>query len=76
MFAFAALTQNFFIAKNRIYEAILLAGVALMVLRPQIFMSYLHFGNTFVWYTIGLALFGFTYLIQLPRVRAMARKGT
>jgi TRAP transporter 4TM/12TM fusion protein len=76
MFAFAALTQNFFIAKNRIYEAILLAGVALMVLRPQIFMSYLHFGNTFVWYTIGLALFGFTYLIQLPRVRAMTRKGT
>ena len=74
MFAFAALTQNFFIAKNRIYEAILLAGVALMVLRPQIFMSYLHFGNTFVWYTIGLALFGFTYLIQLPRVRAMANK--
>jgi len=74
MFAFAALTQNFFIAKNRIYEAILLAGVALMVLRPQIFMSYLHFGNTFVWYTIGLALFGFTYLIQLPRARALANK--
>jgi TRAP-type uncharacterized transport system fused permease subunit len=74
MFAFAALTQNFFIAKNRIYEAILLAGVALIVLRPQIFMSYLHFGNTFVWYAIGLALFGFIYLIQLPRVRALANK--
>ena len=74
MFAFAALTQNFFIAKNRIYEAILLAGVALMVLRPQVFMSYLHFGNTFVWYAIGLALFGFTYLIQLPRARALANK--
>ncbi len=74
MFAFAALTQNFFIAKNRIYEAILLAGVALMVLRPQIFMEYLDFGNTFVWYAIGLALFGFTYLIQLPRVRALANK--
>jgi len=74
MFAFAALTQNFFIAKNRIYEAILLAGVALMVLRPQLFMKYLDFGNTFVWYAIGLALFGFTYLIQLPRVRALANK--
>ncbi len=74
MFAFAALTQNFFIAKNRIYEAILLAGIALMVLRPQLFMSYLHFGNTFVWYAIGLALFGFTYLIQLPRARALANK--
>jgi len=74
MCAFAALTQNFFIAKNRIYEAILLAGVALMVLRPQLFMKYLDFGNTFVWYAIGLALFGFIYLIQLPRVRALANK--
>jgi len=74
MFAFAALTQNFFIAKNRIYEAILLAGVALILLRPQLFMGYLHFGSKFIWYVIGTALFGFIYLIQLPRVRAAAKE--
>ena len=73
MCAFAALTQNFFIAKNRIYEAILLAGVTLMVLRPYLFVKYLHFGNSFVWYAIGLALFVFIYLIQLPRARASAK---
>jgi TRAP-type uncharacterized transport system fused permease subunit len=74
MFAFAALTQNFFIAKNRIYEAILLAGVALILLRPQLFMGYLHFGSKFIWYVIGTALFGFIYMIQLPRVRAMSKE--
>jgi len=74
MFAFAALTQNFFIAKNRIYEAILLAGVTLILLRPQLFMGYLHFGNKLIWYVIGTALFGFIYMIQLPRARAMSKK--
>jgi TRAP transporter 4TM/12TM fusion protein len=74
MFAFAALTQNFFIAKNRIYEAILLAGVTLILLRPQLFMGYLHFGTKFIWYVIGTALFGFIYMIQLPRVRAMSKE--
>jgi TRAP transporter 4TM/12TM fusion protein len=74
MFAFAALTQNFFIAKNRIYETILLAGVALILLRPQLFMGYLHFGSKFIWYVIGTALFGFIYMIQLPRVRAMSKE--
>jgi len=74
MFAFAALTQNFFIAKNRIYEAILLAGVTLILLRPQLFMGYLHFGSKFIWYVIGTALFGFIYMIQLPRVRAMSKE--
>ncbi|MBW1715650.1 MAG: TRAP transporter permease [Deltaproteobacteria bacterium] len=74
MFAFAALTQNFFIARNRIYESILLAAVVLMGLRPQVFMNYLHFGNKFIWPIIGLALFGFIYLIQVPRARAAARK--
>jgi len=74
MFAFAALTQNFFIAKNRIYESILLAGVTLILLRPYLFMEYLHFGNKFLWYVIGAALFGFIYMIQLPRVWATARE--
>jgi TRAP transporter 4TM/12TM fusion protein len=74
MFAFASLTQNYFIAKNRIYESVLLAAIVLMGLRPQVFMNYLHFGNKVVWPLIGIGLIGFLYLIQLPRARALARE--
>jgi len=74
MFAFASLTQNYFIVKNRIYESVLLAAIVLMGLRPQIFMEYLHFGNKIVWPFIGVGLIGFLYLIQLPRARALARE--
>jgi TRAP transporter 4TM/12TM fusion protein len=74
MFAFASLTQNYFIVKNRIYESVLLAGIALMGLRPQLFMEWFHFGNKFIWPIIGIALIGFLYLIQLPRSRAAARQ--
>jgi TRAP transporter 4TM/12TM fusion protein len=73
MFAFAALTQNFFIARNRIYESVLLAGVTLILFRPYAFMNWLHFGTKFTWYVIGAALFGFIYLIQWPRARAIAK---
>ena len=76
MFAFASLTQNYFIAKNRIYESVLLAAIVLMGLRPQVFMEYLHFGNKFVWPLIGIGLIGFLYLIQLPRSRALARENS
>jgi len=73
MFSFAALTQNFFIARNRIYESVLLAGVTLILFRPYAFMGWLHFGTKFTWYVIGTALFGFIYLIQWPRARASAK---
>jgi len=73
MFAFASLTQNYFIARNRIYESILLAGVTIILFRPYAFMDWTHFGNKFTWYVIGTALFGFVYLIQWPRARALAR---
>jgi TRAP transporter 4TM/12TM fusion protein len=73
MFAFASLTQRFFIAKNRIYESVLLAGVTLILFRPYAFMDWLHFGTKFTWYVIGAALFAFIYLIQWPRARALAR---
>jgi len=74
MFAFASLTQNYFIAKNRIYESVLLAGIVLMGLRPQLFMQWFHFGNKIIWPFIGIGLIGFLYLIQLPRARALARE--
>jgi TRAP transporter 4TM/12TM fusion protein len=73
MFSFAALTQNFFIARNRIYESILFAGVTLILFRPYAFMNWLHFGNKYTWYVIGTALFGFIYLIQWPRARVAAK---
>jgi TRAP transporter 4TM/12TM fusion protein len=74
MFAFAALTQNWFIARNRIYESVLLAGVTAILFRPYAFADMLHFGSKFAWYVIGVALFGFVYLIQWPRARAAARQ--
>ena len=72
MLAFAALTQNYFIVKNRFYESALLAIIVLTGLRPQLFMEYLHFGNKFIWPLIGIGLIGFLYLIQLPRAKAAA----
>ncbi|OQW97203.1 MAG: C4-dicarboxylate ABC transporter [Desulfobacteraceae bacterium A6] len=74
MCAFAALTQNYFAAKNRIYESLLLAAVVLVVLRPHWVADVTGFGNNFVWYAIGTGIFIFTYIIQLPRVRAAAKK--
>ena len=69
MFSFAAMTQNFLIAKNRIYEGILLGIVTLTLLRPQLFMGYLNFGNKAVWYGIGILLFGCAFVSQFQRVR-------
>jgi TRAP transporter 4TM/12TM fusion protein len=74
MFAFASLTQNFLIAKNRVYEAVILGGVALILLRPVLFVNYCRFGNKFIWYGIGAALFGLTYLMQYPRASSEAEQ--
>ncbi|MBW2105473.1 MAG: TRAP transporter permease [Deltaproteobacteria bacterium] len=74
MFAFASLTQNYFIAKNRIYESLILAGITLMGLRPQLFIQWFHFGNKILWPFIGIGLIGLLYLMQLPRARALARE--
>jgi TRAP-type uncharacterized transport system fused permease subunit len=74
MCAFAALTQNFFITKNRIYESVLLAAVVATILRPYTVGEYLHYESKYISYFIGLGLFGLAYLIQMPRARAAARK--
>jgi TRAP-type uncharacterized transport system fused permease subunit len=74
MCAFAALTQNYFAAKNRIYESLLLAVVVIVVLRPYWVVSVTGFGNKFVWYAIGTVIFILTYIMQLPRARAAAKK--
>jgi TRAP-type uncharacterized transport system fused permease subunit len=72
MFAFANLTQNFFIAKNRIYEALLLAVVVWMLMRPDWFIKRLPFLDTswgkYAMYAVGLVLYGLIYLMQRPRI--------
>jgi len=72
MFSFAALTQRWLITKTRIYEMVLLALVTLIMLRPDVFISRLHFGTKFLWYLIGFALYGFIFLLQLPRTKRTA----
>ncbi len=74
MCAFAALTQNYFAAKNRIHESLLLAVVVLVVLRPYWVEEVTGFGNNFVWYAIGTGIFILTYMMQLPRARAAAKE--
>ena len=53
---------------------LVLAGVTAFLFRPYAFMDMLHFGSKYTWYVIGVALFGFVYLIQWPRARAAARQ--
>ena len=71
MFAFAAMTQNFFIAKNRIYETILLGVVTFVLLRPKYVSSLLHMGGAgkgaFIVTIGGLILYGLIFLMQKPR---------
>ena len=69
MFSFASLTQNFIMVKNRFYESILLGLITIVLFRPQAIAHLLNFGNKYVWYIIGAALFGFTLLLQLQRLR-------
>jgi TRAP-type uncharacterized transport system fused permease subunit len=77
MFAFANATQNWFIAKNRWYEGVLLIGVALIILRPDAVVNKLGLSpdlRTFVPLG-GLILYGIIFLLQKPRARA-AMAGT
>lgn len=68
-FAFAAATQGWFIARNRIYEVPLLLGVTLIMMRPDLIAAWSGFdyGHRHWMYLAGLALFGFIYLVQKLR---------
>lgn len=72
MFSFGSLTQNFFLAKNRFYESFLLAGVTLILLRPQMFAGWTDL-TKFHWYGIGVAIYVLVYLLQKPRAMANER---
>ena len=73
MCAFAALTQHYFIARNRVHESLLLAGTVLVLLRPYLVKDLLPYDTKYVSYLIGLGLFGAAYALQLPRARARQR---
>lgn len=69
--AFANITLNFFLVKNRIYETMLLIGVVALLMRPNYFADMFanvipigHFGV----YALGVALYGIIYLLQQLRV--------
>jgi len=69
MFAFAALTQGWFIAKNRWYEGILLAGVAFGLLRPHLISRWVDL-PPFVIALIALGIYTLVFIVQKPRVPA------
>ncbi len=66
MFAFAALTQGWFIVKNRWYEGILLAGVAFGLLRPHLVGRFIGVSSLIVAF-LSLGLYVIIYLMQKPR---------
>ncbi len=66
MFAFAALTQGWFIAKNRWYEGILLGGVAFGLLRPHLVSKYIHIPFVGV-SLLSIAVYVLVFIIQKPR---------
>jgi TRAP transporter 4TM/12TM fusion protein len=70
MFAFAALTQNYFLTRNRWYESILLAGVTFALLRPYYVARLLLAAESkFLYIAIAaVAVYGLIFLLQ--RLRA------
>lgn len=73
MFAFAALTQRFFIVKNKWFEGILLAVVTFILLRADLMAKWFN-GGEMAKYISGvgaLLLFGFIFLLQKNRQRRM-----
>ena len=69
-FAFASATQNWFVARNKIWEIPIFLFVALNLLRPDLIASWigLPHGQRYWTYLIGLAIFGVLYLMQRPRI--------
>jgi TRAP transporter 4TM/12TM fusion protein len=80
MFAFANLTQNFFIAKNRVHESLLLILVIALLFRPYYFMEKLPFLGTqlgkFESYIVGLIIYGIVYFLQRPRAKRQTAAAT
>ncbi len=67
MFAFAALTQWYTIARNRVHESLMLALVTWVMLAPGYFSGLLHLPHKYFAYALGLAIYGAVFLLQWPR---------
>ena len=74
MFAFAGLTQNFFVARNRWYEGILLALVTFVLLRPYYTTSLLGMAESRRHLVAGgaLVIYAGVFLLQRNRARRTA----
>ncbi len=73
MFAFANLTLNYFLVRNRIYEFILLGAVTFALLRPKYVSSLIGLDKgwgPFLIGVAGIAVYAMIYLMQKPRARA------
>ncbi len=69
MFSFAAVTQNFFVIKNRWYEAILLLSTTFILLRPYYTTNLLGIAESYryVVSVAAFAIYGIVYLLQRQR---------
>jgi TRAP transporter 4TM/12TM fusion protein len=69
-FAFASATQNWFVARNRIWEIPLFLLVTFLLMRPDAVAPILGLAHEqrYWVYPIGLAIFGLLYLMQRPRI--------
>jgi TRAP transporter 4TM/12TM fusion protein len=69
-FAFASATQNWFVARNKIWEIPLFLCVTLILMRPDLIAQWLGVPHEqrYWMYLIGLALYGILYLMQRPRI--------
>jgi len=69
-FAFASATQNWFVAKNKIWEIPIFLSVTLTLMRPDLISKLIGIphGQRYWVYPIGLVIFGLLYLMQRPRI--------
>lgn len=72
-FAFASATQGWFVAKNRFYEVPFFLCVTFILMRPDQVSAWLGIAHDqrYWAYPIGLAVYGFLYLMQKPRIPKM-----
>jgi TRAP transporter 4TM/12TM fusion protein len=68
-FAFASVTQGWFVTKNRFYEIPLFLFVTLNLMRPGLIAGWigLPYDQRYWTYLIGMAVFGLIYIEQRPR---------
>ncbi len=69
MLAFAAVTTNFLVTRNRAHEIALLVLSMAVLLRPRFFQDQLGWGTRNVWHAVGALLFAGVYLLQRARTR-------